>query len=118
MFLAFGAHHWAESVTRALAPNAPRSGAHHNVGACRPYLSPGVVKQLPHDPTHVFIFYTAGALTHRMLPDHVPYAEKNGLWERVPDFKHALPLLKQYWQPYLDGTTTLDQALVGYAAAL
>jgi len=55
-------------------------------------------KMLPRDPTHVFIFYTAGALTGRALPDHVPYAEKNGLWERVPDFKRALPVLKQYWQ--------------------
>jgi hypothetical protein len=75
-------------------------------------------KPLPHDATHVFIFYTAGALTQRMLPNHVPYAQKNGLWERVPDFKRALPVLRQYWQPYLDGTMTLDQALVGYAAAL
>jgi len=73
-------------------------------------------KPLPHDPTHVFIFYTAGALTHRALPDHVPYAEKYGLWERVPDFKRALPVLQQYWQPYLDGKSTFDEAVARYAA--
>jgi hypothetical protein len=75
-------------------------------------------KPLPHDSTHVFIFYTAGALTHRLLPEHVPYAEKYGLWDRVPDFKRALPVLRQYWQPYLDGKTTFDEAVAGYAAAL
>ena len=75
-------------------------------------------KALPHDPTHVFIFYTAGALTQQALPDHVPYAEKAGLWERVPDFKRALPILRQYWQPYLDGKSSLDEAIAAYAAAL
>jgi len=75
-------------------------------------------KTLPHDPTHVFIFYTAGALTQQALPNHAPYAERNGLWERVPDFKLALPVLKKYWQPHLDGKTSLDEAVAGYAAAL
>jgi hypothetical protein len=75
-------------------------------------------KELPDDPTHVFIFYTAGVLVRRVLPEHVPYAEKNGLWERVAAFQRALPVLKQCWQPYLDGKTSFDAAIGAYAAAL
>jgi hypothetical protein len=65
----------------------------------------------PRDPTHAFIFYTAGAETQRMIPAHVPYAEKNGLWERVPDFRRALPVLRRGWQPYLDGKITFADAI-------
>jgi hypothetical protein len=71
----------------------------------------------PRDPTHVFIFYTAGALTQRMIPQHVPYAEKNGLWGRIPDFTRALPVLQRSWQPYLDGRMTFADALQQYAAS-
>ena len=77
----------------------------------------GAGKRCPHDPTHPFIFYTAGDVTQRFFPDHVPYAAANGLWVRVPDFEHALPLLRRYWQPYLDGRITLPIALREIAAA-
>jgi hypothetical protein len=70
----------------------------------------------PRDPTHVFIFYTAGALTQRALPEHVPYARKNELWARVPDFVRALPMLQRSWQPYLDGEITFEEAVRRYAA--
>ena len=73
-------------------------------------------KTLPRDPTHTFIFYTAGALTQRAIPAHAPYGVKNGLWGRVPDFRRALPLLQRIWQPYLDGKTTFDEAIRQYAA--
>lgn len=73
-------------------------------------------KTLPRDPTHTFIFYTAGALTRRAIPTHVPYGEKNGLWSRVPDFRRALPLLQRIWQPYLDGEITFQEAIQQYAA--
>jgi hypothetical protein len=72
-------------------------------------------KTLPRDPTHVFIFYTAGVLTQRAVPRHVPYAEKNGLWTRVADFTRALPILQRSWQPYLDGKITLAEAVKRYA---
>lgn len=72
-------------------------------------------KTPPRDPTHVFIFYTAGLLTRRTVPGHVPYAEKNGLWTRVAEFGRALPVLQRTWQPYLDGTITFDEAVQRYA---
>jgi len=74
-------------------------------------------KMLPRDPTHVFIFYTAGAMSQRMIPGHVPYAEKNGLWDRVADFRRALPVLQSSWQPYLDGKITFAEAVQRYAAS-
>lgn len=73
-------------------------------------------KTPPRDPTHVFIFYTAGLLTQRTVLGHVPYAQKNGLWARVPDFRRALPVLQRIWQPYLDGKITFDEAVQRYAA--
>jgi hypothetical protein len=72
----------------------------------------------PRDATHAFIFYTAGAETQRMIPAHVPYAEKNGLWERVADLKRALPVLRRGWQPYLDGKITFADAIELYVATL
>jgi hypothetical protein len=74
-------------------------------------------KTLPRDPTHVFIFYTAGALTQRMMPGHVPYAAKNGLWAHVADFARALPVLQRCWQPYLDGKITFAEAIQRYASS-
>ena len=73
-------------------------------------------KKLPRDPTHVFILYTAGALTRRAMRGHIPYAGKNRLWTRVPDFAKALPLLERDWQPYLDGKVTFEEAIRRYAA--
>lgn len=72
-------------------------------------------KALPRDPTHPFIFFTAGVLTQRAMAAHVPYAEKNGLWVRAADFAHALPLLQRDWLPYLDGEITLEEAVARYA---
>ncbi|MEP6731683.1 MAG: hypothetical protein ABJE10_13630 [bacterium] len=73
-------------------------------------------KTAPRDPTHVFIFYTAGVLTKRAIPGHTSYAEKNGLWTQVPDFRHALPVLQRSWQHYLDGEITFEAAVQRYAA--
>jgi hypothetical protein len=71
----------------------------------------------PRDPTHVFIFYTAGVLTQRAIPAHVPYAERNGLWSGIPEFRQALPALQESWKPYLDGAIDFDEALRRYASA-
>ena len=70
------------------------------------------------NPTHPFIFYTAGEVTRRLYPGHVPYAEAGGLWARSRDFGSMLPLLHHHWQPWLDGTTSLDEALRRIAAEL
>jgi len=55
------------------------------------------------------IFFTAGEAVRHVYPDHVPYAEKFGVWQRgISAFKAPLD---EIWKPYLDGHTTRDQAL-------
>jgi hypothetical protein len=75
-------------------------------------------KRMPRNPTHPFIFYTAGELSRRVIAGHVPYAEAVGLWERSRDLGHIRPLLQNHWRLWLDGQITLDEALRRIAADL
>ena len=70
----------------------------------------GQGKRPPWQLWHAIIFYTAGELTRRAIPHHVPYAVANGLWNREPwsAFRKALDA---HWRPYLDGQITFDEAL-------
>jgi hypothetical protein len=63
------------------------------------------------DPTHPFIFFTSGEIARREFPGHVPFAEEAGIWARNPDFAKILPMLREYWQPYLDGKSSLEEAM-------
>jgi hypothetical protein len=61
--------------------------------------------------THAMIFYTTGEAMRSVVPTHVPYAERAGIWNgRMGSFK---PALDAHWKPYLDGKTSLDEALLG-----
>ena len=75
-------------------------------------------KRMPRSPTHAFIFYSAGELTRRAIPTHVPFAEAGGLWARSGDMGPMRPLLQRHWQPWLDGRIELDDALRRIAAEL
>lgn len=75
-------------------------------------------KRTLRDPTHPFIFYTAGEVTRRLFPGHVPFAESGGLWARSRDLGAMRPLLQRHWQPWLDGQITLEEALHRIAAEL
>jgi hypothetical protein len=66
-------------------------------------------KELSRDVAHTILFYTVGEVVRRNVPGHVPYAIHHGVWHRGWD-KHY-ELLKLYWQPYLDGTVTMDKAI-------
>lgn len=62
----------------------------------------------PRGLTHSMIFFTAGEAVRRVVPKHVPYAEKFGVWQRgMEPFRVAL---EEIWKPYLDGRGTRDQA--------
>jgi hypothetical protein len=63
------------------------------------------------DPTHPFIFYTSGELARGEFPGHIPFAEEAGIWARNPDFAKILPLLRTYWQPYMNGKSSLEEAM-------
>ena len=66
--------------------------------------------------SHAMIFYTTGEAMKTVVPSHVPYAEIAGIWKgRMGAFK---PALDAHWKPYLEGKTTLDEALCSALAAL
>ena len=57
---------------------------------------------------HAVLFYTTGELVRRLLDGYVPYAIKNGLYDR--GWQGALPVLEKDWNPYLDGKMDLQTA--------
>jgi len=62
--------------------------------------------------THALIWYTAAEAVKSVIPNHVGYAERGGMWKQkgLGSFKAGLDA---HWKPYLDGTGTLDAALIG-----
>jgi hypothetical protein len=66
-------------------------------------------KLVPNGLSHAMIFFTAGEAVRHVYPDHVPYAEKFGVWQRgIAALKTPL---EETWKPHLDGHTTRDAAL-------
>jgi len=47
---------------------------------------------------------------------YVPYAVREGLYKR--GWENYLRLLTEYWQPYLDGRVTFDDAIAHMVSAL
>lgn len=66
-------------------------------------------KDLSRDISHTILFYTVGEVVSRTVPDHVPYAVHYRVWER--GWTKQYELLKLYWQPYLDGKATMNDAI-------
>ncbi|MFN2493387.1 MAG: hypothetical protein ABR501_10955 [Pyrinomonadaceae bacterium] len=65
-------------------------------------------KFFPRGLSHSLIFYTAGDAVRRVVPGHVPYAEKFGVWQRgLTSMKVAV---EEIWKPYLEGHGTRDEA--------
>jgi hypothetical protein len=86
-------HQWDDDIDRRLAAIAAKQG-----------------KAVPALLSHALIFYTSGEVVAEIVPDHVPYAVKYGLWNQrgLGAFK---PLLDQYWRPYIRGAGTFDEAI-------
>jgi hypothetical protein len=86
-----GMHQWDEKVFSALREQAIKLN-----------------KFFPRGLSHSLIFFTAGEAVRRVIPGHVPYAEKFGVWQRgLGPMKVAL---EESWKPYLDGHGTRDDA--------
>jgi len=86
-----GMHQWDDQVFEALRAQAIK-----------------VNKFFPRGLSHSLIFFTAGEAVRRVVPGHVPYAEKFGVWQRgLGPMKVAL---EEIWKPYLDGHGTRDEA--------
>jgi hypothetical protein len=49
-------------------------------------------------------------------PKYTPYAQREGLYQR--GWENYLALLNRYWQPYLEGRATFDDAIAHMVSAL
>lgn len=86
-----GMHQWDDLVATDLQEQARRTN-----------------KTVPNSLSHGLIFFTAGEAVRRVVPEHVPYADKFGVWQRRPAGERDA--LVEIWQPYLDGQGTRDEA--------
>ena len=92
------AHQWDEQFQRRLSAVAAKAG-----------------KPLPPQLSHALIFHTCGELMRELFPNHIPSADKVGIWNRgLGSFKAPLD---RYWRSYLRGTTTFDEAIAGILAS-
>ena len=72
-------------------------------------------RQVPRLLSHALIFYTSGEVTAEIVPGHVPYATKYGIWDRgMRDLK---PLLDQHWRRYILGEVSFQAAIAAIVAA-
>jgi hypothetical protein len=86
-------------------------------------------KPIPRDLWHALIFYTTGEVIRPVMTlpnarlsgdapgaEYTPYAVREGLYTRGWDA--YLKLLTRFWQPYLDGKSTFDDAIARMVSAL
>ena len=93
-------HQWDEEMAQRLSAVAQSHGRH-----------------VPDGLSHAIVFYTSGALVKEVISDHVPYAEKFGIW-RHGSMHGMKAALDEYWLPYLRGQGTVDEALAKVIADL
>ena len=87
-----GMHQWDQQMLEALREQARKQN-----------------KLVPNGLSHAMIFFTAGEAVRHVYPDHIPYAEKYGVWQRgIAVFKAPV---EEVWKPYLNGHGTRDEAL-------
>jgi hypothetical protein len=94
-----GMHQWDFAVNDLLSAQARRAG-----------------KRLPPNVSHALIFYTAGEAVRRVNPDHVPYADANGVWQR--GYQRFKAPLDEVWKPHLNGSGTRDEAFAALIAKI
>jgi len=82
-------------------------------------------KPVPRDLWHALLFYTTGEVIRPAVFDseqgapktsYVPYAVREGLYKR--GWQDYLRVLTEYWQPYLDGKQSFDDAVAHMVSAL
>jgi len=82
-------------------------------------------KPVPRDLWHALLFYTTGEIIRPALfaadasaqkSGYVPYAVREGLYKR--GWQDYLRVLNDFWQPYLDGKTSFDDAIAHMVSAL
>jgi hypothetical protein len=62
-----------------------------------------------HDLRHAVLFYTTGEFVRRHFSGYVPYAYRNGLWNRA--WPMSIGPLERDWKPYRDGKGSFAAAV-------
>jgi hypothetical protein len=89
-------------------------------------------KPIPRDLWHALVFYTTGEVIRTVLTSssaghgdkgnsasgnaYNTYAFREGLYQR--GWKNYLELLQRFWQPYLDGKASFDDAIARMVSSL
>jgi hypothetical protein len=89
-------------------------------------------KPIPRNLWHALVFYTTGEVIRTVLTSSSPsrgdkrkgapengydtYAFREGLYQG--DWKNYLELLQRFWQPYLDGRASFDDAIARMVSSL
>src|SRR5260370_338403 len=89
-------------------------------------------KAIPRDLWHALVFYTTGEVIRPVLGtsgstagdqedsvpggSYTPYAVREGLYQR--GWSDYFKLLQKFWQPYLDGTASFDDAIARMVSSL
>src|SRR6266852_2923209 len=89
-------------------------------------------KAIPRDLWHALVFYTTGEVIRPVLGSsgatagdqdggvpgggYTPYALREGLYQR--GWNDYFKLLQKFWQPYLDGSATFDDAIARMVSSL
>jgi hypothetical protein len=87
-----GMHQWDDQIEKILNDEAKR-----------------VRKPVPRNLSHALIFFTAGEAVKHVIPDHVPYADKFGVWQR--GMTREKDVLYEIWRPYLNGSSGREESL-------
>ena len=61
--------------------------------------------------SHVLLFYTTGEIISGLIPAHIWYAERFGIWSRNGETRRLDEMLIAAWKPYLVGSTSFDSVL-------
>jgi hypothetical protein len=85
-------------------------------------------KAIPRDLWHALVFYTTGEVIRPVISSsgtasgnqegngYTPYAVREGLYQR--GWNDYYKLLQRFWQPYLDGQATFDDAIARMVSQL
>jgi len=71
----------------------------------------------PAELSHAILFFTVGEVIREVIPTHLPYAERFGIWSRNPALRRIHQALIRHWLPYLNGETDFDSALMAVVSA-
>lgn len=75
-------------------------------------------RRVPEELSHLLLFYTAGALVRAVVPTHVPYAERFGIWARNEVAQRLHVVIATEWGTYLSGEQSFEGAIRGLVARI